>query len=109
MTGRGQTKSQNLDLAVIGNSCSAALIDRNARIVWWCFPYFDSDPIFSRLLADDEDKGFCEVTLADMVETNSHVHVGNPRQINNCENSIRKAVVHSQRVIRGGKHLANGQ
>ena len=71
MTGRGQTKSQNLDLAVIGNSCSAALIDRNARIVWWCFPYFDSDPIFSRLLADDEDKGFCEVTLADMVETDS--------------------------------------
>ena len=35
------------------------------------FPYFDSDPIFSRLLADDEDKGFCDVTLADMVETDS--------------------------------------
>ena len=64
-----QTKRQNLDLALIGNSCSAALVDRNARIVWWCFPYFDSDPVFSRLLADDEEKGFCDVTVAGLVET----------------------------------------
>ena len=71
MTERRQTKSQNLDLALIGNSCSAALVDRNARIVWWCFPYFDSDPVFSRLLADDEEKGFCEVALADLAETES--------------------------------------
>ena len=66
-----QTKRQNLDLALIGNSCSAALVDRNARIVWWCFPYFDSDPVFSRLLADDEEKGFCDVVVADLVETES--------------------------------------
>ena len=71
MTGRLQTKSQNLDLALIGNSCSAALVDRNARIVWWCFPYFDSDPVFSRLLADDEEKGFCEIALTDLAETKS--------------------------------------
>ena len=71
MTRRLQTKSQNLDLALIGNSCSAALVDRNARIVWWCFPYFDSDPVFSRLLAGDEEKGFCEVALADLAETKS--------------------------------------
>ncbi len=68
MTGQGQTKKQNLDLALIGNCCIAALIDRNARIVWWCFPRFDSDPVFSRLLAGDEEKGFCDVVLADMVE-----------------------------------------
>jgi GH15 family glucan-1,4-alpha-glucosidase len=66
-----QTKKQNLDLALIGNSCSAALVDRNARIVWWCFPYFDSDPVFSRLLASDEEKGFCDVTVANLVETES--------------------------------------
>ena len=71
MSGRAQTRSQNLDLALIGNSCSAALVDRNARIVWWCFPYFDSDPVFSRLLADDEEKGFCEVALADLADTES--------------------------------------
>ena len=58
MTAQRQTKKQNLDLALIGNSCTAALVDRDARIVWWCFPYFDSDPVFSRLLAGDEEKGF---------------------------------------------------
>src|SRR5271166_2657448 len=68
MTAERQTRKQNLDLALIGNSCAAALIDRDARIVWWCFPYFDSEPVFSRLLAGDEEKGFCEVALADLVE-----------------------------------------
>ena len=69
MTERSQTKKQNLDLALIGNSCAAAFVDQNARIVWWCFPHFDSDPVFSRLLAGDEEKGFCDVTLANLVET----------------------------------------
>ena len=69
MTAQRQTKKQNLDLALIGNSCTAALVDHDARIVWWCFPYFDSDPVFSRLLAGDEEKGFCDVTLAGLVET----------------------------------------
>ncbi len=67
-----QTRKQNLDLALIGNSCAAAFVDRNARIVWWCFPYFDSDPVFSRLLAGDEEKGFCDVVLAGLAETDSH-------------------------------------
>jgi GH15 family glucan-1,4-alpha-glucosidase len=58
----------NMDLALIGNCQTAALVDRRARIVWWCFPRFDSDPVFSRLLAGDEEKGFCEVALADLVE-----------------------------------------
>ena len=57
-----------LDLALIGNCQTAALVDRRGRIVWWCFPRFDSDPVFSRLLAGDEEKGFCEVALADLVE-----------------------------------------
>src|SRR5277367_1349457 len=71
MTEGTQTKKQNLDLALIGNSCAAAFVDQNARIVWWCFPHFDSDPVFSRLLAGDEEKGFCDVKLADLVETDS--------------------------------------
>ena len=71
MTSSPQTKKQNLDLALIGNSCAAALVDQHGRIVWWCFPHFDSDPVFSRLLAGDEEKGFCEVALADLVETDS--------------------------------------
>jgi GH15 family glucan-1,4-alpha-glucosidase len=45
----------DLNLAVIGNSAIAALVDRWARIVWCCFPRFDGDPIFCSLLevADD--------------------------------------------------------
>lgn len=43
-----------LDLALIGNGMIAALIDRQARIVWSCFPRFDGDPVFCRLLGGDE-------------------------------------------------------
>ncbi|MGH6831855.1 MAG: glycoside hydrolase family 15 protein, partial [Methyloceanibacter sp.] len=39
-----------------------------SRLVWWCYPRFDGDPIFSRLLAGDEEKGFCDVVLDDMVD-----------------------------------------
>jgi GH15 family glucan-1,4-alpha-glucosidase len=60
--------AHDLDLALIGNGRIGALVDRHARIVWWCFPRFDSDPIFSRLLSGDEEKGFCDVVLADRVD-----------------------------------------
>src|SRR5205085_6328638 len=42
-----------------------------ARIVWWCFPRFDSDPIFCRLLSGDEDKGFCDIVLEGMAHYQS--------------------------------------
>ena len=42
-----------LDLAVLGNGHTAALIDPTGRIVWWCYPRFDGDPVFSRLLAGE--------------------------------------------------------
>jgi len=71
MTGKRHTHNQNLDLALIGNSCAAAFVDRDARIVWWCFPYFHSDPVFSRLLAGDDEKGFCDVLIAKHAETDS--------------------------------------
>jgi GH15 family glucan-1,4-alpha-glucosidase len=60
-----------LDLAVVGNGHTAALINPVGRIVWWCFPYFDGDPVFSRLLAGDEDKGYCDVVLDNMVHYES--------------------------------------
>jgi GH15 family glucan-1,4-alpha-glucosidase len=56
-------KGPALDLAVIGNCRTAALLDTRGRLVWWCFPRFDSDPVFSRLLAGEEEKGFCDVWL----------------------------------------------
>ncbi len=64
-----------LDLAVIGNGRTAALVDPNARLLWWCYPRFDSDPVFSRLLAGDEEKGFSDVLLEDLAATHSeYVH-----------------------------------
>ena len=60
-----------LDLAVIGNGRTAALVDPTARLVWWCYPRFDSDPIFCRLLSGDEEKGFSDVVLDDMADFQS--------------------------------------
>jgi GH15 family glucan-1,4-alpha-glucosidase len=67
----GGIKDHGLDLAIIGNGRTAALVDPTSRIVWWCYPRFDSDPIFSRLLAGKEEKGFSDVVLDDMAEYQS--------------------------------------
>jgi GH15 family glucan-1,4-alpha-glucosidase len=64
-------RSGHLDLAVIGNCGTAALVDPRARLVWWCYPRFDSDPVFSRLLSGDEEKGFSDVVLDGMVDFQS--------------------------------------
>jgi GH15 family glucan-1,4-alpha-glucosidase len=40
----------SLDLGLIGNCRTSALIDRHGAIVWWCYPYLDSDPICCALL-----------------------------------------------------------
>ncbi|WP_246731828.1 glycoside hydrolase family 15 protein [Methylocapsa sp. S129] len=63
--------AQPLDLALIGNCRVAALVDTGGRIVWWCFPRFDSNPAFSRLLSGDEEKGFTDVVLADLAHVNA--------------------------------------
>lgn len=62
---------QPLDLALIGNGRTAALMDANARLLWWCYPRFDSDPVFCRLLSGKEEKGFADVLLAEQVESHS--------------------------------------
>ena len=62
----------NLDYGLIGNCTINALVDKRARIVWSCFPRFDGDPIFSRLLDDDADRGFFGIELEGMVETRQH-------------------------------------
>jgi GH15 family glucan-1,4-alpha-glucosidase len=60
--------SAPLDLGLIGNGRIAALVDARARIRWWCFPRFDSDPVFSHLLAGDEEKGFADVLVDRLVD-----------------------------------------
>ncbi len=42
-------------LALIGNCSYQALVDDQARIVWLCWPRFDSSPVFGALL--DEERG----------------------------------------------------
>src|SRR3974377_815935 len=61
----------NLDLAVIGNGSTAALGEHFGRIVWGCMPGDDGDPVFCRLLAGNEDKGFTDVVLDRQVENRS--------------------------------------
>jgi GH15 family glucan-1,4-alpha-glucosidase len=68
---RQEPEDFGLDLAAIGNGRTAALVDPVARLVWWCYPRFNSDPIFSRLLAGDEEKGFCDVVLTDKISFES--------------------------------------
>ena len=68
---RGLMIDHGLDLAVIGNGRTAALVDPTARLVWWCYPRFDRDPIFCRLLSGDEEKGFSDVVLDDMADFQS--------------------------------------
>jgi len=60
-----------LDLAVIGNGRTAALVEPTGRLVWWCYPRFDGDPVFCRLVAGDEEKGFSDVVLDGMVSHHS--------------------------------------
>jgi GH15 family glucan-1,4-alpha-glucosidase len=39
--------------------------------MWWCYPRFDGDPIFCRLVAGGEEKGFSDVVLDGMVDFSS--------------------------------------
>ena len=66
-----RTIDHGLDLAIIGNGRTAALVDPTGRLVWWCYPRFDGDPIFCRLLSGDEEKGFSDLVLDDMVDYHS--------------------------------------
>src|SRR5262245_32966901 len=54
--------SGTLDLAMIGNCSVSALIDARGRILWWCLPRFDGDPVFHALLGSptghDDDGQF---------------------------------------------------
>ncbi len=62
----------DLELGVVGNCCFAALIDREAKVVWSCFPRFDGDPVFHSLLGAPNDSGFCAIELDDCVTTEQY-------------------------------------
>ena len=61
-----------MDLALVGNCNIAALIDRNARIVWYCLPRFDGDPVFHQLMGAPNGRhldGTFAVEMEDLQET----------------------------------------
>lgn len=61
-TARIMTLPTSLDLAVIGNSNLAALVDRLGTIVWACWPRIDGDPVFCSLVDGNDPKaGFFSI------------------------------------------------
>jgi GH15 family glucan-1,4-alpha-glucosidase len=67
------------DLGLIGNCQAAALVDRRGRIVWWCVPRIDGDPVFHALLGsstDDSCDGAFAIELEDLVHA-EHAYVEN--------------------------------
>lgn len=46
----------NLDVGIVGNCGIGALVDASGRIVWCCFPRFDGDPVFHRLLGESRER-----------------------------------------------------
>jgi GH15 family glucan-1,4-alpha-glucosidase len=61
-----------LNLAMIGNCAVGALIDGRGRIVWWCMPRFDGDPVFHALLGSptgDANDGLCGVEIESLQRT----------------------------------------
>ncbi len=60
----------SLELGLIGNCHTGALINEQAEIVWHCLPRFDGDPVFCSLLREHPDRegsGYCAVELLDKV------------------------------------------
>ena len=47
---------KNLNLGVIGNCSIAALVDDRGRVVWYCLPRPDGDPVFCDLLQGDGER-----------------------------------------------------
>ena len=62
---------RSLDLAVLGNCAIAALVDKEARIVWCCAPRLDGDPVFCDLLRDPDAPrdGLWEIELLGCVRS----------------------------------------
>jgi len=66
-----QPPVNSLNLGLIGNSRTGALVDEQAGIVWWCHPRFDGDPVCSALLSGEgrPPHGFVDVRIERQVRT----------------------------------------
>jgi len=73
------TRQASLELGVTGNCVVSALIDREARVVWSCFPRLDGDPVFHALVdrSDRPDaRGFWSIELGGF-ERSEQEYIGN--------------------------------
>ena len=64
-----------LDLALIGNCRTKALVDPKGCTVWWCLPRYDGDPVFSALLGDtNAESGFFDIPVERQVAAEQAYH-----------------------------------
>ncbi|MTH76997.1 glycoside hydrolase family 15 protein [Paracoccus aestuariivivens] len=64
-------RNQSLELGIVGNSTTAALLNRFGDLVWMCLPRLDSDPVFCGLLEPKAGphEGIWSIRCDDLVET----------------------------------------
>jgi Glycosyl hydrolases family 15/Trehalase-like, N-terminal len=63
----------SLELGVIGNGTTSALLDARGRITWCCVPAFDGDPVFCSLLSPRAgDAGWFDIALEGEAESSQH-------------------------------------
>ncbi|MFH0754775.1 MAG: glycoside hydrolase family 15 protein [Candidatus Omnitrophota bacterium] len=60
-----------MDLAIIGNCTSAALIGKDASIDWLCLPFFDSPSVFGKIL-DEARGGFFRISAENTIRVEQH-------------------------------------
>ena len=61
----------DLQLGLVGNCQTAALITPSAEVVWWCTPRYDADPTFCALL-DSSERWRFSIELMDQAETRQY-------------------------------------
>ena len=61
----------SLDVGVIGNSRIASLIDRRGAHVWTCLPQLDADPVFCRLLRDENENDAPGIFAVELIDFQS--------------------------------------
>ncbi len=68
------------DSGLVGNSRTSAIIDHNGRIVWWCFPVFDSPPLCNAMTSPccrkANETGFIDV-LFEKVRSRDQYYIKN--------------------------------
>lgn len=66
-----QETPPSLELGLIGNSATAALLNAFGDVTWMCLPRFDGDPVFCRLLEPQSgpDTGLWSIRCDDLVRT----------------------------------------